>query len=129
MTGIVTRTIACAGGMPAFVAVPDVAARTPTVIVVHERYGLVRHICDLAERFARDGFVAIAPDLYFRHPDQDALHRGDAGCDVSDPDALTALNQAIEAVRAVPSATTASGSATSQPASPRCSAARSGCWK
>ena len=41
------------------------------MIVVHERYGLVRHICDLAERFARDGFVAIAPDLYFQHPDQD----------------------------------------------------------
>jgi carboxymethylenebutenolidase len=63
MTGIATRTIACAGGMPAFVAVPDAAARMPAVIVVHERYGLVRHICDLAERFARDGFVAIAPDL------------------------------------------------------------------
>ena len=74
MTGIATRTIACAGGMPAFVAVPDAAARMPAVIVVHERYGLVRHICDLAERFARDGFVAIAPDLYFQHPDQAALH-------------------------------------------------------
>ena len=50
--------------MPAFVALPDAAAKAPAVIVVHERYGLVRHTCDLAERFARDGFVAIAPDLY-----------------------------------------------------------------
>ena len=48
MTGIATRTIACAGGMPAFVVVPDAAAWMPAVIVVHERYGLVRHICDLA---------------------------------------------------------------------------------
>jgi len=106
MTGVATRTIACAGGMPAFVAVPDAAARTPAVIVVHERYGLVRHICDLAERFARDGFVAIAPDLYFQHPDQAALHRGDAGCDVADPDAVVALGGAIDALHAIPQADT-----------------------
>jgi len=90
--------------MPAFLAVPEQTTKAPAVVVVHERYGLVRHTCDLAERFAQDGYVAIAPDLYFRHPDQEALHRGDAGCDVSDSDALTALNQAIEAVQAVPNA-------------------------
>jgi carboxymethylenebutenolidase len=106
MTGIRARTIICDGGMPAFVAVPDGAAKAPAVIVVHERYGLVRHTCDLAERFARDGFVAIAPDLYFKHPDQEALHRGDAGCDVADPDALTALGAAIDALQAIPQADT-----------------------
>ena len=82
--------------MPAFVAVPDGGGKAPAVIVVHERYGLVPHTCDLAERFARDGFVAIAPDLYFQHPDQDALHRGDVDCDVSDPDAVIALDATIE---------------------------------
>jgi carboxymethylenebutenolidase len=92
-----TRTIMC-GEMPAFLAEPDGVAPAGAVIVIHERYGLTRHICELAERFAADGTVAIAPDLYFRHPDQDALHRGDAGCDVSDPDALVALTQAIEAL-------------------------------
>jgi Dienelactone hydrolase family len=102
MTGVRTWTICCGGGMPAFLAAPDDAAKAPAVIVVHERYGLVRHTCDLAERFARDGFVAIAPDLYFNHPDQHALHRGDAGCDISDPDALIALRSAIGALNAVP---------------------------
>jgi carboxymethylenebutenolidase len=106
MTGVCTSTITCAGGMPAFLAVPDRTGKVPSVIVVHERYGLVRHTCDLAERFARDGFVAIAPDLYYRHPDQDALHRGDVGCDVSDPDALIALNATIDALAAVPQADT-----------------------
>lgn len=106
MSGISTRTVICTGGMPAFVAIPDSAAKTPAVIVVHERYGLVRHTCDLTERFARDGFVAIAPDLYFRHPDQEALHRGDAGCDVADPDALTALGATIDALQAIPQADT-----------------------
>jgi carboxymethylenebutenolidase len=92
-----TRTIMC-GEIPAFLAVPDGAASAPAVIVIHERYGLVRHICELAERFAAEGYVAIAPDLYFRHPDQDALHRGDEGCDVSDPDAVRALESVIDAL-------------------------------
>jgi len=92
-----TRRIRC-GEMPAFLAVPEGAGNAPAVIVIHERYGLTRHICELAERFAADGYVAIAPDLYFRHPDQAALNRGDAGCDVSDPDAVNALASAIEAL-------------------------------
>jgi len=74
------------------------------VIVMHERYGLVRHTCDLAERFARDGYVAIAPDFYFEHPDQEALHRGDVGCDMSDPEAVARLEAAIAALAAVPQA-------------------------
>jgi carboxymethylenebutenolidase len=106
MTAIQARTVSCEGGMPAFVAMPGGATKAPAVIVVHERYGFVKHTRDLAERFARDGFVAIAPDLYFRHPDQEALHRGDVGCDVSDPDALIALGAVIDALQAVPQADT-----------------------
>jgi carboxymethylenebutenolidase len=103
MSRIRTSTIAC-GKMPAFVAAPDSDAKAPAVIVIHERYGLVRHIRELAERFARDGFVAIAPDLYFRHPDQEAFHRGDVGCDVSDPEAADALASVIDTLASVPQA-------------------------
>ncbi len=103
MTGIRSWITAC-GDMPAFVAVPDGTAKVPAMIVVHERYGFVQHTRDLAERFARDGYVAIAPDLYFRHPDQEALHRGDANCDVSDPDAAVAFATVIDALAAIPQA-------------------------
>ena len=106
MSGIRSWTTAC-GDMPAFVAVPEGDSKAPSVIVMHERYGFVPHTRALAERFARDGFVAIAPNFYFKHPDQDALHRGDSGYDMSDPDALAALAAAIEALRAVPQADTA----------------------
>ena len=34
------------------------------VIVLQEWWGLVDHIKDVAERFAAEGFVALAPDLY-----------------------------------------------------------------
>ena len=36
----------------------------PGVIVIQEWWGLVPHVRDLAERFAAEGFVALAPDLY-----------------------------------------------------------------
>ncbi|HEY2829998.1 MAG TPA: dienelactone hydrolase family protein [Thermoanaerobaculia bacterium] len=34
------------------------------VVVIQEWWGLVPHIEDLVERFAREGFLAIAPDLF-----------------------------------------------------------------
>lgn len=36
----------------------------PGVIVIQEWWGLVDHIKDVADRFAAEGFVALAPDLY-----------------------------------------------------------------
>lgn len=46
----------------------------PGVIVIQEWWGLVPHVKDLADRFAREGFVALAPDLYHgdstREPDE-----------------------------------------------------------
>jgi len=40
------------------------AGRGPAVVVIQEWWGLVPHIEDIVERFAREGFSAIAPDLY-----------------------------------------------------------------
>lgn len=36
----------------------------PAVIVIQEWWGLVGHITDVVDRFAAEGFVALAPDLY-----------------------------------------------------------------
>lgn len=36
------------------------------IIVIHEIWGLNAHIRDVARRFARQGFITIAPDLYTR---------------------------------------------------------------
>lgn len=106
VTAIEISTITCAGGMPAFLAVPDGGGSVPSVIVIHERYGLVRHICEIAQRFAREGFVAIAPDLFFRHPDPEALHRGEAGYDLTDPESVAGLTAAIDALAGFPRADT-----------------------
>jgi carboxymethylenebutenolidase len=36
----------------------------PAIVVIQEWWGLVPHIQDLVDRFAGEGFLAIAPDLY-----------------------------------------------------------------
>ena len=46
-----------------YLALPQ-SGKGPGVVVIQEWWGLVPHIEDLCERFAREGFVAIAPDLY-----------------------------------------------------------------
>lgn len=45
-----------------YLALPK--GRGPAVVVIQEWWGLVPHIEDVCNRFAAEGFVAIAPDLY-----------------------------------------------------------------
>jgi carboxymethylenebutenolidase len=50
--------------VPAHLAKPPGAGPFPAVIVIQEWWGLNDHIKDVAERYAREGYVALAPDLY-----------------------------------------------------------------
>lgn len=47
-----------------YLATPPGAGPFPAVVVIQEWWGLDAHIKDLAERFAQEGFIALAPDLY-----------------------------------------------------------------
>jgi len=49
-------------GVTVYRAAPTVAPRG-AVIVIHEIWGLVPHIRDVADRFAAEGYLAIAPDI------------------------------------------------------------------
>ena len=104
MPNVETKNVRCAGGMPAFLTMPTGGGRQkiPAIVLMHERYGLVKHTCDLAERFARDGFVCLAPDFFYKHPDQDALHRGDAGYALKDGEAIEYLDSAVAELAALP---------------------------
>lgn len=46
-----------------YLATPE-SGSGPGLIVIQEWWGLVDHIADVTNRFAREGFVALAPDLY-----------------------------------------------------------------
>ncbi len=47
-----------------YLSQPDDGGKHPGVIVIQEWWGMDGHIKDIADRFAREGFVALAPDLY-----------------------------------------------------------------
>lgn len=59
------------GEIDAFLARADTSGPRGGVIVIHEAFGMVPHITDLARRFAAAGFDAIAPDLYTRQGSPD----------------------------------------------------------
>ena len=40
------------------------SGKGPAVVVIQEWWGLVPHIQNVTDRFAKEGFVAFAPDLY-----------------------------------------------------------------
>lgn len=94
------------GGLPAYLAVPEGRGKVPAIVLMHERYGLVAHTKDLADRFAREGYVCLAPDCFYKHPDQVALHKGDARYDLTDPESVEYLSTAIDALADVPQADT-----------------------
>jgi carboxymethylenebutenolidase len=54
------------GLMPAYVCRPATGGPYPAVIVVMEAFGLNAHIKAVAERVAREGYVTIAPDFFYR---------------------------------------------------------------
>jgi len=57
------------GQMPAYRAQPTGKNRLPTILVVHEIFGVHEHIKDVCRRFAKAGYLALAPDLYARYGD------------------------------------------------------------
>jgi carboxymethylenebutenolidase len=98
------REIVCPGGMPAYVAYPERGGRFPVIVLMHERYGLVAHTRDLAQRCAGDGFLVIAPNFFFRHPDQAALNAGGSRYDMTDVEAIDLIKTALNACRDHPAA-------------------------
>jgi carboxymethylenebutenolidase len=56
--------------MPAYHARPkNTGGPLPVVIVVQEIFGVHEHIRDVCRRLANEGYLAIAPELYFRQGD------------------------------------------------------------
>jgi carboxymethylenebutenolidase len=45
---------------------PDRTGTLPAVVVIQHQYGVDKFMEEMTERFARDGFFAVCPDLYHR---------------------------------------------------------------
>jgi carboxymethylenebutenolidase len=63
MAGQMVEFTSNGGKASGYLAIPE-KGKGPGVIVIQEWWGLVDHIKDVCDRFAREGYVALAPDLY-----------------------------------------------------------------
>ena len=63
MAGQMAEFSSNGGTTTGFLAIPQ-KGTGPGVIVIQEWWGLVGHIKNVCDRFANDGYVALAPDLY-----------------------------------------------------------------
>jgi len=52
--------------VPVYMAQPKDKSNLPVVIVISEIFGLHEHIADVARRFAKQGYLAVAPELFIR---------------------------------------------------------------
>ena len=55
--------------VPAFYAAPASKTNLPVILVIQEIFGVHEYIADTCRRFAKAGYLAIAPDLYARQGD------------------------------------------------------------
>jgi carboxymethylenebutenolidase len=61
------------GEIPAYRAMPEKGGPFPVVLVVQEIFGVHEHIKDVCRRFAKVGYLAVAPELYARQGDVSKL--------------------------------------------------------
>lgn len=61
------QTVQIPGGTPnlsAYFALPSGDGKSPGVVVIHEAFGLNDNIKSIADRFAKEGYAALAVDLF-----------------------------------------------------------------
>jgi carboxymethylenebutenolidase len=58
--------------MPAYRAAPAGVRNAPVVLVISEIFGVHEYIADVARRFAKMGYFAVAPELFIRQGDAGA---------------------------------------------------------
>jgi carboxymethylenebutenolidase len=62
----ITLKVSDGTSINAYVASPAAGAKAPGLLVFQEAFGVNAHIRDVAGRFAKQGYVAIAPELFHR---------------------------------------------------------------
>jgi carboxymethylenebutenolidase len=87
------------GDTSAYVAAPDNADRARAVILIQEWWGLNEHIKDIANRYADEGFTAIAPDLYRGKLATNPSEAGEMMQALAIEDGLDTIKNAIDSAR------------------------------
>ena len=89
------------GATTAHVALPDDEnKRDAAVILIQEWWGINDHIRDIASRYAKEGYVSAAPDLYLGKVVRDPQEASKLMHDLSTEDGMSTIKRAVEEVRA-----------------------------
>jgi carboxymethylenebutenolidase len=70
VTGSAVQLNTSDGKMDAYVAQPKNGGNFPGVVVIQEAFGVNDHIKKVTDRIAAEGYVAIAPDIYYRESER-----------------------------------------------------------
>lgn len=87
------------GDTTAYVAKPE-RANGKAVMLIHEWWGLNDHIKDIAGRYAAEGFIAIAPDLYRGKIATDPENASKMMHELAIEDGLDTIGQAVSEAKA-----------------------------
>jgi len=86
-----------------FLGRPGGADKRPAVIHLHERYGIVQHTTDLAQKLVDVGYVTVVPDLFSRFTgDRQALALGDSRVELGDEDVFRDVDAIVTYLRTLP---------------------------
>lgn len=90
-----------AGGRAAggYLVEPEAEGAHPGLIVIHEWWGLNEHIKDITGRFAKKGYVALAPDLYDGAVTKDSAKAAELMQGLDQGKALEILSGAVNFLR------------------------------
>ena len=84
------------GDTTAFVAMPDeMTAETKAVVLIQDYWGLNDNIKDIAGRYAAEGFVCVAPDLYSGEMTTDQVEAAKLMSELETEDGLDIINKAM----------------------------------
>jgi len=91
------------GDCEGFLYLPPGDSPAGAVVILHERYGLVQHTLDLAQRLARYGYIALAPNLFSRWKgDEAALRSGKERVTLPDPEVAAVIDAALDFLKSHP---------------------------
>ena len=93
---VMTRRVRYGNRLEAFLAEPARAGQHPTMILLHERYGLAQHTLDLTEKFAREGYLCLVKRAADAAVADRFLLRRDAERLLAEASASTALTPEAE---------------------------------
>jgi carboxymethylenebutenolidase len=86
------------GATTAVVARPDIEAES-AVVLIHEWWGINDHVRDIALRYAKEGYLCVAPDLFRGKVARNTDEASQLMNDLAVPDGLDTIDCAITEIR------------------------------